>query len=44
MRAGDYLVATLAGLFLAYMVATPLARFVNKSFTDAAQRLEEMPQ
>lgn len=42
MRALDYAITTVAALFLAYVVATPVAKFIDQSFKEAARNLEQM--
>lgn len=42
MKALEYFLIAVIGLAGAYVVATAAGRFIEKSFTDAAQRLEQM--
>lgn len=42
MRVLEYVILTAIGLGLAYFVATPVAKFVEQSFAEAARNLEQM--
>lgn len=42
MRTADYIITTLAGLFFAYLIATPVSKFIDQSFKEAARNLSQM--